>query len=196
MQGSGSSTSAGPLSADLSIVTLIGYRGTGKTRVAGPLAERLAFDAIDADAEIERRTQKTIREIFANEGEPAFRKYERTVMADLLARRRLVIASGGGAVLDPATRDAMRSAGPVVWLRASIAAIISRLAGDETTAERRPNLTPFGGAEEIEKTLAVREPIYRQCATLVVDTDTATIDEIVEQIRDRLPASLREGAAS
>ena len=72
------------------VVTLIGYRGTGKTSVAGPLAARLGFEAIDADAEIEQRAGRTIRQIFAETGEPVFRALERDVMAELLGRRRLV----------------------------------------------------------------------------------------------------------
>ena len=95
------------------IVTLIGYRGTGKTSVAPPLAARLGFDVIDADAEIERRAGRTIRAIFADEGEAGFRARERDVMAEYLAKSRLVIAAGGGAVLNADTRTAMQQARPV-----------------------------------------------------------------------------------
>lgn len=163
------------------VVTLIGYRGTGKTSVAGPLAARLGFQSVDADAEIERRADRTIREIFADDGEPGFRARESEVMAEYLAQDRLVIAAGGGAVLDANTRDRIRVAGPAVWLRATIETIERQIAADSTTRDRRPNLTT-GGRREIEELLALREPIYRQCATLTVDIDGRPIDAIVEEI--------------
>lgn len=164
------------------VVTLIGYRGTGKTSVAGPLAARLGFEAVDADAEIERRTGRSIRQIFADEGEAGFRTRERDVMAEFLARTRLVIAAGGGAVLDGDTRARIRAAGPAVWLRASVDTIERQLAGDTATRDRRPDLTPAGGRGEIEQMLAIREPIYRQCATITVDIDGRSLAAIVEEI--------------
>jgi len=176
-------------------LTLIGYRGTGKSSVAAPLAARLGFTSIDADAEIERRAGHTIREIFANEGESAFRQRERAVLEELFARDRLVIAAGGGAVLDATTRGRMRTAGPVIWLRASVDAIERRIAEDVSTASRRPALTALGGRREIEATLAIREPLYRECAGIIVDTDGRSIDEIVEQILSQL-TSLPEGSGT
>lgn len=92
-------------------ITLTGYRGTGKSSVAPLLADRLGWSWIDADAEIERRAGQSIRDIFAAGGEPEFRRQERAVMVDLLSRDRLVIASGGGAILNEQTRRDMRAAG-------------------------------------------------------------------------------------
>jgi shikimate kinase len=172
------------------VVTLIGYRGTGKTSVAGPLASRLGFESVDADAEIERRAGRTIREIFAAEGEAGFRARERDVMAEYLAQDRLVVAAGGGAVLDADTRARIRAAGPAVWLRATVETIERQVAADATTRDRRPNLTT-GGRREIEELLALREPIYRQCATLTVDIDGRPIDALVEEILTGL-AGMRE----
>ncbi len=153
------------------IITLIGYRGTGKTTIARPLAERLGWSAIDADVELERRAGRSIREIFASDGEPEFRRRERETLCDLLQQDRLVIAAGGGAILNPQTRTDFRAAGPVVWLKASVDTIEYRLHGDASTRERRPNLTSSGGRAEIEQMLAFREPLYRECATLIVETD-------------------------
>ncbi|MEX0718894.1 MAG: shikimate kinase [Planctomycetaceae bacterium] len=167
-------------------VTLIGYRGSGKTSVAAPLAARLGWEWIDADAEIEARAGMSIREIFENEGEPGFRRRERAVMHELLARDELVIAAGGGAVLDPATRAEMRAAGPVVWLKAPVELLEQRIAADPSTSARRPNLTSSGGREEIERLLAEREPQYRECARHVVETQNRTIDEVVAQIMQSL----------
>ena len=176
-------------------ITLIGYRGSGKSTVARPLAERLGWDWIDADAVIEERAGKTIREIFASDGEPAFREWERQVMADLLKQPRLVIAAGGGAIMNPGTRTLMRASGPVIWLRASLETLAKRIALDVTTAERRPNLTQTGGTSEIATLLAIREPIYRECATLVVDTDNEPENQIVDRILAQVSQVRKESAA-
>jgi shikimate kinase len=171
------------------VVTLIGYRGTGKTSVAPPLAARLKFESIDADAELERRAGQAIREIFESEGEPGFRARERGLLAELLKRERLVIAAGGGAILDPETRTRMRAAGPVVWLRATIATIERQIAADPATRDRRPALTTEGGRREIVSLLASREPLYRATATLMVDVDDCTVDEIVAKILPGIAAA-------
>ena len=174
------------------IITLIGYRGTGKSTVAIPLAKRIGWQAIDADAELERRAGRTIRQIFDTDGEPEFRRLERETLVDLLSRKNLVIAAGGGAILNPQTRADFKAAGPVVWLQASVETIDQRLYEDATTASRRPNLTKSGGREEIERLLAIREPLYRETASLIVESDrplpgsggcdAATIPELVEFI--------------
>lgn len=164
------------------VITLIGYRGSGKSTVARPLAERLGWSWIDADTVIEQVAGRTIKEIFAAEGEPGFRERERQVMAELLGRTELVIAAGGGAILNAATRKLVKQAGPAVWLQASLQTLQARIEGDVTTAARRPNLTNQGGLAEIAAVLAIREPLYRECASLIVDTDTASIPDIVEEV--------------
>jgi shikimate kinase len=171
------------------VVTLIGYRGTGKTSVAPPLAHRLKFESIDADAELERHAGQTIREIFDAEGEAGFRARERALLAELLLGDRLVIAAGGGAVIDPETRKRMQSAGSVVWLRARIETIERQIAADPATRDRRPNLTVDGGRREIESLLVVREPFYRETANITVDVDGRTVDEIVAEILQAIAAA-------
>jgi shikimate kinase len=163
-------------------IFLIGYRGTGKTSVARQLADRLTFDCVDADDEIERRAGKSIAAIFREDGEAAFRDVESVIVGELACRRRAVIALGGGAVLRETNRQAIRAAGHVVWLTASVSAILERLAKDEATASRRPNLTAAGGRAEVESVLAARTPIYRECATLVVDTEGKTASEVTDEI--------------
>ncbi len=167
-------------------IVLIGYRATGKTSLARVLAERLGWDWIDADVEIERRVGKSIARIFAEDGEPAFRDFEAEVMQDLLARQRLVIASGGGAPMRPETRQAMQKSGRVVWLKASPETIHQRMNTDPTTGTRRPALTDQGGLEEIRQLLARREPIYRQTATIEVDTERNDIAALAAEILQRL----------
>jgi shikimate kinase len=174
-------------------VILIGYRATGKTTLARRLAERLGCDWIDADVEIERRTGKSIARIFADDGEPAFRDLEAQVIADLCRRTRLVLAAGGGAPLRPESRQAMRSAGRVVLLTAAPETILARMSGDATTAGRRPNLTDKGPLEEIIQLLDRREPIYRESAHLVVDTEGRTPDQLAAEILAWLDATPENG---
>ncbi|MDZ4683640.1 MAG: shikimate kinase [Planctomycetaceae bacterium] len=169
------------------IVTLIGYRGTGKTSVAPRLAERLGLPWIDADPELERRAGRSIRDIFATDGEPEFRRLERAVLVDLLSQGPRVLAVGGGAVLNPDTRRDFRAAGPVVWLQADAETLAARIAADATSRGRRPNLTAAGGLDEIRTLLAAREPLYRETATLTVDTAGKPMDDIIAEILAGLP---------
>ncbi|MEX2187457.1 MAG: shikimate kinase [Pirellulales bacterium] len=167
-------------------VALVGYRGTGKSTVARLLALRLGWDWVDADVEIELRAAKSIAAMFADEGETAFRDLESVVVADLTRRKQTVIALGGGAVLREENRSAICECF-VVWLRASVDAIVARLDADATTAARRPNLTIAGGRAEVAALLAEREPIYRRLARAVVDTDDKTPAEVAEAIYAQLP---------
>jgi len=171
---------------NLQPIVLIGYRATGKSSLARLLAERLGWDWIDADVEIERRAGKTIARIFAEDGEPAFRDLEAAVMQELLARQRLVIASGGGAPMRPETRLAMQRTGRVVWLKASPETIDQRMNTDPTTGVRRPQLTAQGGLEEIRQLLTQREPVYRQAATIEVDTEGKDLPSLTDEILQRL----------
>lgn len=163
------------------VITLIGYRGSGKSTVAVPLAARLGWAWADADTEIERTAGRSIREIFESEGEPGFRRRERAVLAGLLERDRLVLAAGGGAVLNADTRREMRAAGPVVWLQASVHTLAARIAADPATAARRPNLAG-GGQAEIARLSDERAPVYRETATLAIDTESLTVEQIVERV--------------
>jgi shikimate kinase len=168
------------------LLTLIGYRATGKTTLARLLAARLGWDWIDADVEIERRAGTTIARIFAEQGEPAFRDLEAQVIADLCGRQRLVLAAGGGAPLRPESRQAMRAAGKVVLLTARPQTILARMSGDATTAARRPDLTDKDPLEEIVHLLAARTPIYQETADLTVDTEGKTPEQLTAEIVERL----------
>lgn len=163
-------------------LVLIGYRGTGKTTIAQRLALRLGWHWIDADVEIELRAAKSIKTIFDDDGEPRFRQLESDVLRDLRNRNQTVIAAGGGAVLRPENRVVLGELGPVIWLTASLETIVARVAADPSTAGRRPNLTTRGGRAEIEQLLAIRTPLYEQCADLTVATDDRSPDQIAAEI--------------
>jgi shikimate kinase len=168
------------------ILTLIGYRATGKTTLAELLARRLGWEWVDADVEIERRAGKSIAQIFAEDGEPAFRDLESQGIADLCRRDRLVLAAGGGAPMREENRLTIRQSGKVVWLTARPETILKRMSGDAATAERRPSLTGHAPLEEIVQLLARREPMYRETADFTVDTENRTPQELTAEILDRL----------
>jgi shikimate kinase len=167
-------------------IFLIGYRGSGKSAVARKLALRLGYDCLDSDRLVEARAGKSITAIFADDGENAFRDLEAAVVAELCGHERAVVALGGGAVLREANRQAIAAAGPVVWLTASIETLLDRIRRDPATAVNRPNLTAAGGRGEMEAVLAERTPIYQGSATLQVDTEGKTTDQIADEILRQL----------
>ncbi len=171
------------------VIALIGYRGTGKTTVARLLAEQLGYRWVDVDDEIEMQAGKTIAAIFKESGERGFRDLEATLVASLCNQEKTVLALGGGAVLREDSRNCLARCQAVVWLTASADAIERRILADPTTGTRRPNLTNHGGRTEIEVLLEQREPIYRVCATLEVDTEDRAPAEIAAEIAARLSSS-------
>ena len=163
------------------VLFLVGYRGTGKTAVARLVAERLDWGWLDADAVLEERAGRSVRAVFAEEGEAGFRRREAEVLEDLCRRPRHVISTGGGVVLRADNRARLRAAGRVVWLTADAETIWRRLQADGTTAERRPALT-VGGLAEVRQLLQVREPFYREVADCIVDTVGRSPDEVAELV--------------
>lgn len=162
------------------LLCLIGYRGTGKTTIARQVAARIGWTAVDADVEVERCAGRSIREIFEQQGEPAFRDHESAVVQELTARDRQVISLGGGVVLRSENRQALRR-GLVVWLQAEPAEIWERMQGDPATRHQRPNLKG-GGLAEIEELLAARVPLYRECADFEVATSGRTPEQVTDDV--------------
>lgn len=177
----------------MGVITLIGYRGSGKSSVAEPLAARLDWDWMDADTELERRIGCSIRQLFETDGEARFRELEREVLVDLVQRDKLIIAAGGGAVLNADTRADFLASGPVVWLKAPADVLADRINRDPITGEQRPTLTDSGGSNQIREHLAQRELLYAESATLTVDTADKTIDSIVSEIVSLVSSSLENG---
>ncbi|MFO0900924.1 MAG: shikimate kinase [Pirellulales bacterium] len=176
-------------------LVLIGYRGAGKTSVARQLALALGWDWVDADVEIELKAGRSIAAIFAEQGEPAFRDLESQTLAKLLGRTKLIVAAGGGAVVRCENRKLLRRGGPVVWLQASPETIWRRIQADASTAARRPNLTGFGGLAEVQTLLAQRTPWYAECASLTVDTEGKSVEQICQEILAGLSAVPGAGGA-
>jgi shikimate kinase len=174
-------SSAGAAEADAPVF-LIGFRGTGKTTVARILGLRLGWDWVDADVEVELRAGKSIAAIFADDGEPAFRDLEGVVLADLVGRRRCVAACGGGVIIREPHRRLLAAQPRVVWLRGEPDVLHARIQADQTTAARRPNLTPFSALDEVRRLVAEREPWYRECAKLEVDAGAQTPDQCADEI--------------
>lgn len=173
------------------IVTLIGYRGCGKTVVGRQLAERLGWSFVDTDQTIEETTGQTIREIFQADGEVAFRRMEAEVLEEALAGRRRVISAGGGAVLARRNRKALRSIGVCVWLTASAEELHRRIAADARSAEQRPKLTDRPDVEEVEAVLQARLPVYEATAERVVGTAGRSVEQVVEAVLEKLGVTMR-----
>jgi shikimate kinase len=171
------------------VVLLIGYRGTGKSTVARLLAQRLGWDWLDADAVLEERAGRSIRDLFAAEGEAGFRAREAALLEELCRCQRHVIATGGGVILREENRRRLRAAGPVVWLVADPETIWQRLQADAATAQRRPPLT-VGGLAEVRELLQVREPLYRECACCSVETAGRSPAEVAAVIEPKVRALL------
>lgn len=180
----------------MSGVTLVGYRGCGKTTVARLLSRRLGLPIIDADEVLEARAGRSVAAVIAADGEPAFRDLETAVLADLLAGPPVVLATGGGVVLRDVNRARLRSSGrPVVWLRADAGVIRARLADDPTTASRRPGLTGPDPLAEVADTLAAREPLYAEVAAVAFDSTSDRPERIAERIIEWLDTGRSDVAA-
>jgi shikimate kinase len=152
------------------MIVVVGFMGAGKTTVGQLLAAKLGVPFTDSDHVIEDRAGKPIRQIFADDGEPAFRRLEHEVIASLLAGGDGVLALGGGAVADPGTR-ALLDGLPVVYLRISYADAIWRVGGDRG----RPMLA----RPDVAQLHADRDSLYAEVATLTVDAGSGSPDDIV-----------------
>ena len=174
---------------DRSIV-LVGMMGVGKSSIGRRLGARLGIPFVDADAEIERAAGgMSIADIFARHGEAAFRSLEARVIARLLNGGPQVLATGGGAVMNPETRALIQEKGISIWLAAEFELLLRRIS--KRKAER-PMLQTADPAATLRELLAAREPIYAQ-ADLTVQSRDVPHDAVVAEIVDRLAAFL--GAA-
>lgn len=163
-------------------VFLVGLMGAGKTTVGRVLARHLDKTFVDADHELEARTGVRIPLIFELEGEAGFRQREAKLLAELVARKNIVLATGGGVVLEPENRAALKNHGVVVYLDASIETLWARTRHDKN----RPLLQvedPYGKLLELYK---VRDPLYREIADIVVPSGSRGVSNVVRAIETRL----------
>jgi shikimate kinase/3-dehydroquinate synthase len=163
-------------------VFLVGLMGAGKTTIGRILARKLGKRFIDSDHEIEARTGASIPWIFEIEGEESFRRREAEVIRDLCNEDGIVLATGGGAVLDAGTRQILQQRGTVIYLRANVNSIMVRVSHDKN----RPLLQTADPRRRIEELMAQREPLYREVAALVVDTGRPNVQSMVQTILEQL----------
>jgi len=159
-------------------IFLVGPMGAGKTTVGRRLAELRGMTFADSDHEVEQRTGVDIAFIFEKEGEAGFRRREKLVIAELTAGHGLVLATGGGAVLDPENRQHLAGRGFVVYLRASVDHQLRRTGRTES----RPLLQSGDPRETLERLFSVRDPLYREVADLVIDADGGNARNLAQEI--------------
>lgn len=159
-------------------VFLVGPMGAGKTTIGRQLARLLKRDFLDSDREIEQRTGVNIPLIFDLEGETGFRARERSVIDELTQLPDIVLATGGGAILDPDNRKHLTERGTVVYLETSVDQQLKRTGRDRN----RPLLQTEEPRRRLEELLAIRDPLYREIADLTVLTDGRTAKDVVNQI--------------
>jgi shikimate kinase/3-dehydroquinate synthase len=166
-------------------VLLVGLMGAGKTSVGRLLARNLQKTFVDCDHEIEKRTGVSIPVIFEIEGEAGFRRRESAVLRDLMQLRNAVVATGGGAVLSPENRNALSRGGVVVYLRATIDDLWQRTKHDR----HRPLLRTDDPRGKLAELFEERDPLYREVATLTIDTGNQSVRTLVVRLEQALRCS-------
>jgi shikimate kinase len=167
-------------------LVLVGMMGAGKTSVGRRLASGLGVPFKDADAEIELAAGCTINEIFERFGEPAFRDGERKVIARLLTEQPHVLATGGGAFIDPETRTRVKQDAISIWLRARLDLLMERV----QRKDNRPLLRNNDSRATLEHLLKEREPFYSQ-ADIIIESDEGPHEAVVRRILAALDARTR-----
>ena len=156
---------------------IVGFMGTGKSTVGRTVAHKLRFHVVDSDHEIERQQKKTIPEIFAQDGEAAFRVLERAFIEGGHAGERTVVSCGGGLVVQPGMLALLKSKGVVVCLHASVETILART----SRQQNRPLLVAENPEERIRTLFAQREPIYKESGTVIL-TDSRPLMDIAAHV--------------
>lgn len=163
---------------------LVGPMGAGKSTIGRLLAKELRLPFKDSDKEIEQRCGANIPWIFDVEGEPGFRERERSMLAELCELNGVVLATGGGAVLRDDNRAVLKAGGDVVYLFTSVAQQLNRTARDRN----RPLLRTSDPGKVLRELMAIRDPLYREIADIVIETDQRPPRMVVQEILERLQA--------
>ena len=172
-------------------IVLIGYRGSGKSTVGRKLAVRLKLRFVDIDDLIEDRQGTPISDIVKSHGWGHFRKLERNTIEEISKEDHLIIAPGGGAVLDSDNVKALRKNGLIIWLKADKQTLLKRLSQDPVTNTRRPTLTGKGTSEELKEVMSLREPIYERVSEIQIDTSMMDAETVVERVLTVLKDKMR-----
>lgn len=159
-------------------IFLIGPMGAGKTTIGRGLAKALKIEFLDSDREIEQRTGASIPLIFELEGEAGFRARESVAIDDLSRRTGIVLATGGGAILDPKNRNCLAARGFVIYLHAALETLLKRTARDH----QRPLLQTDDPAARLAQLVKQRDPLYREIADLIVETGDRAAGSVVRDI--------------
>ena len=163
-------------------VFLVGPMGAGKSTIGRQLAEALGMTFVDSDKEIEERTGVGIPLIFELEGEAGFRRREKAMIDELTERAGVVLATGGGAVLDADNRAALVSRGRVIYLHANLDQLVKRTSRDRN----RPLLQTEDPRRRLEEIMTQREPLYREVADWTIDTTGRNVRAVVKDLVRRL----------
>jgi shikimate kinase len=163
-------------------IFLVGPMGAGKTTIGRRLAQVLRRDFLDSDHEIEQRAGASIPLIFAVEGEVGFRAREKTVIAEFTRRPGIILATGGGVVLDPDNRRCLAGRGFVVYLCASVDEQLRRTRGDS----HRPLLQTADPRAKLAQLFAQRDPLYRAVADCIIPTEDRSLGQVTRDILNRL----------
>jgi len=171
-------------------IFLIGPMGSGKTTIGRKVAERLGLRFVDCDQEIERQTGASVNLIFDIEGEAGFRRRESRMLEELASGEGLLVATGGGAVLDPRNRELIKRNGYVVWLKTSVEQQVRRLGKDRS----RPLLQTPNWKQTLAELAQERDPIYRQVADLEFESRGHSILRAARALGEALLAARAEAS--
>ena len=181
----------GDLPLERSIV-LVGLMGSGKSAIGRRLAARIGMDFIDADSEIEKAAGLSINDIFEVHGEQAFRDGERRVIARILYQPAHILATGGGAFMDPETRKLVKQRGISIWMRAEFDVLLRRV----SRCDNRPLLKGTDKEEVLRRLIEERYPVYGEANITVQSQDgphDETVGEVIEAIKQFLENDPRSG---
>ena len=161
-------------------IILVGPMGAGKTTIGKQLAQHYGRDFYDSDREIEKHTGANIPLIFELEGEEGFRKREKNILIELTQKQDIVLATGGGVVLDPDNRALLTKHGFVIYLNAPLTQLFNRTSKDRN----RPLLQTENPRKKLEEIMATRDPLYREVADIVIETDDKPVRNVVKNLTD------------
>lgn len=163
-------------------IFLVGLMGAGKTTIGRQLSKSLDKPFVDSDHEIEQRTGVNIPVIFEVEGEAGFRQREKAMIEELSQRRDIILATGGGAVLNEDNRRNLKENGVVIYLRANVFDLLARTRHDRN----RPLLQTADPQKKLEELFQQRDPLYREVADIIIDTGQQSVSQLTRLLEKKL----------